>query len=684
MRVKKLLRNLSFVLLGGTLVLGLLFTTLVYNPFEGSFGDIHGIVPRNVDFYLGKANLSDDFEEFPRPRFWAGLEASTAWPALTQSRLFKSREADIGQVLRGLDEVKAQMAQVPLVRLQILGDVVGRELMLAGRVGPTPGAFEVCAWSRVSWKVRAGIALLGYDLVRGGLGGAQVVPDGALLKLQQAGSEPFWLARVKDVAICGNSRQLVPQSLDLALGVSSEDSLGAAADYTDHLAAPLQAWSSRVLDDPNCLEGMLDLDALRRLSPGFAGWPGPLAELTREERVVQVFLEPKALRRAWASAIFEPESALSLVLQVMVNNGALTDFQRRLHSEKPGPVEGWLRGFFRCVPERAALAATLRVPVGPLLQELLMTLDRDVLDLLEQAYRQHVPRGDVRGLIDKVAPAFEPWVGIVFRNNDFPEIRGQQFKVSRPSPVPTYALLFTVIKSEKARVEEMITLFRDRLRTSLGFPDQGYYMGAGPGNQFQILEWGNSHIPGTGQIALLFGGQLELFFMVSNSGPLLREIVNTRFQLGPRALTDDPVVASGLGSLPSHVSGILWLNGSEATAVLRRYREFSRRSLDAQVPDPAWALSVRPEVEQQVFDREFRARFASKAQLKGADAARFDQLVEAEILQRWARERVRLGTDVDRRFGEAANCLEMLKHACFVMQARPKELSVEARAFLNL
>ena len=72
-------RILKYVLIGLTLlVLGGLwaFSTCFFNPFEGKYAyDLASLIPREVDFFVSKAQLRRDFDPLPRPAFADALEA---------------------------------------------------------------------------------------------------------------------------------------------------------------------------------------------------------------------------------------------------------------------------------------------------------------------------------------------------------------------------------------------------------------------------------------------------------------------------------------------------------------------------------------------------------------------------------------------------------------------------------
>ncbi len=684
MRWKKIAKVLLIVVLAVAGLAFAAFWTFVYNPFEGTVDEIRRAVPADVDFYVAKRALSRDFVEFPEPVFWRDVTEMPSWSRLSSGKFFRSLKADVGPALAQLEDLQAQLAAVPVVGLDILGDMVGSDVVLAGKLRASGQGFAWAAYTRASWKIRAGIALLDYPFVQARLGAAKVTDTGAgIFQIVAPRAEPMFLTRIKDLVILGNAKELVAASRAQMLGDSDRDPMHASADYNDQLITPLAEWSKRVgVDVPNAVESMVDASMLRKWLPEFATWPRAGSDTTKEQRLLKLFMSQPAMRRLWASVVFEEDSACTLLAQLNVNPGQLTDFQRRFHDEKAGDVQHWLRRFLGHVPATAAFAAALRVPPGHFLTELIQVLDRDTQELIRDGLKLAGENQGLEGMIERFAPGLEPWVGIVFRNNDYPAIE-KEFKVPIPSPAPAWALIFRSLPGETGRMKKLIDVFRKKLRQHIGFEGGEYNMLAGPGNQVKISEWGNPHIEGTGEIAVLFDDDdLRRNFMVSNSGKLMREVVMARYGQ-QRSILGEDQVAAVLDQSPSTLSGFAWLDGPRCSDIVAKYQEFTRRQSRSEAPDPAWAATVRPRIEDEIFRREFRARYRDKAQLRGADSRRFEELIGRRLDALWPAERQKLGRGVDIQFSEAMSWLEYLHSACLELRARPKDLRVEARLFFT-
>ena len=675
MNWKKLIKTLSLLIVGLVVLVVAGFATFVYNPFEGSFGELRRAVPYGVDFYVAKADLRSDFETFPVPAFWPDFENSPAFPKIRAGSIYKDMSADVGRALEEVRRIDAQLASIPLLGVSILGDAIGKDIAVAGRLRSNRSGYDVCAYTVVTWKVRAAIELLGFDFVKSRLPGMTVTLDGGIYELR-GNAEPFWLTRVKDLVIAGTSKELVVDSRQLATNESTADAIWTSADYNDHLRAPLEASSAE-----NVVELMTDLATLRDFSPSFANWPGMGQDVTQEQKLLRTFLTPKAMRRAWSSLALEGSGA-TLTTRLTLDPGELDDFQRRFQEANPGSVETWLKSFLRLVPYTAAFCATMRVPAGDFFRAAFRTMEIDAQNLIDDGLRRSGHGAGLDGLIDTVAPALEPWIGVVFRNNDYPRYK-KEFEVAIPSPAPVWALVTRAESGAGGRIEDLIKLFRENMRFRLKFDGQDFFIHVGPNKEQKIQEWGNRLIPGTGQIAVLYDDKSR-DFIISNSGKLVREMVNARFSSdGVRhILAHDESLKRSIEGMPEAVSGFAWLTAARALNVVQGYQEFTNKRLQSQAADAGFLLSERGGVEKMILARDFPGR-SDATRLSASEQKRFEELVNTELARRWASERSRLGRDTERAFREAAAWLEGFDHVGLVMRTRPKRLDLELRVGAN-
>ncbi len=668
------------------------FTALVWNPFEGTVPEIRKAVPRNVDFFVGKRDLAGDFTEFPVPYFYSDFEDSTGSGPVKDGSLFRSlaRNRDLQNALKEIDRIKAQLAQVPVVGVSILGDLIGKDFVLAGKFSPGGGTPTWCAYTKVSWKIRAAFGFLRFDGVRAGMQGVRIEMEEPLFKIEAPGGV-FYAGIHKDLLMIGNQKAFVATSHDLISGVGEGESFVSLSDYQDQGVKRLREWAQRSEEkDPNYLEFSLSVPALARAMPNLPFWEKPNQDGPQELKLLHSFVNPKAMHRLWGNLVFVPEQDemppyLASLLTVDLNRGELSPSQNRFQSEAPGERERWLRAILQNIPQKSAATFALRIPVNVFLEQFANSMDPDMRKLVDEGLVSSGQRGGLRGFISRVGSAFRPFVIVVVRNNDYPRYK-KEFAVANPSPAPAVAWIFQANRREKKRVEQLVQFFDTNYR-NFGFdPNARFTLPAGPRGFEKIREWGNPQIPATGELALVNGSdQMDGLFLVSNSGKLLREIINARFsEAGVSSLAGDPLVSASLDTLPPKVSGFAWLQGDGLRNLMGRYREAARKRLEEGTPDPTWLLENRRRVEDQVFARDFRGRYRSKAELRGADRARFDKVVGNLLDLKWRTEEMGArGKSLDRKFAEAQAWLEFLEAGTFYLRNREKDLTFELKAFLR-
>ena len=690
--MKKFLKVTGILLL----VLGLAgffaFTALVWNPFEGVVPEIRKAVPRNVDFFAGKRDLAGDFSEFPVPYFYEDFEASTGAGPVKDGDLFRSlaRNREVQNALQEIERVKAQLGEIPVLGVSILGDLIGKDFVVAGKFSQGGGTPTWAAYTRVSWKIRAAFGFLRFDGVREGLQGLRITWEEPLFRIQAPGGV-FFAAMHKDLLMVGNQKEFLAQSYDLIAGLGDGESFVSLSDYQDQRVKRLKEWMQRTGEqDPNYLEFALSVPALARAMPELPFWEKPREDGPQELKLLHSFVNPKAMHRLWGNLVFVPEQEesppyLASLLTVDLNRGELTPSQNRFQSTAPGERETWLRAMLQNIPQKAAAAFALRIPVHVFLEQFANSMDPDMRKLVDEGLVSSGQRGGLRGLIARVGSAFKPFVLVVVRNNDYPLYK-KEFEVATPSPAPAVAWIFQANRREKKRVEELVQFFDTNYR-NFGFdPKARFTLPAGPRGFEKIREWGNPQIPATGELALVNGSdQMDGLFLVSNSGKLLREIINARFsEAGVTALAADPLVSASLDTLPPKVSGFGWFQGEGLRDLMGRYREAARRRVEEGTPDPTWMLENRRKIEDEVFSRDFRGRYRSKAEIRGADRKRFDQAVGKLLDLKWRTEEMGVrGKSLDRKFAEAQAWLEFIEAGTFFFRNREKDLTFEAKAFFR-
>src|SRR5690349_20875779 len=233
--MKSRLLRIAAIVLGVLLFAGFFaFSTFLYSPFEGALTEhVAALVPRDVDFFLGRAELGSAFGKFPHLALEEQLLRQPAWQAWAGSAEGKKLAADL-KLEETLKELEAQAAQLPfgLQPQEVFG---GQELVVAGYFkGRSLEQADWAVYGRTNWLGKLGAALLSYPKLLGleKQGLKAVVGEGQVaLSGGQLPREVF-VGRVKDVVIVATKPELVKAAYDLR-GAGFADSFYQSANYND-------------------------------------------------------------------------------------------------------------------------------------------------------------------------------------------------------------------------------------------------------------------------------------------------------------------------------------------------------------------------------------------------------------------------------------------------------------------
>ena len=125
-----------------------------------------------------------------------------------------------------------------------------------------------------------------------------------------------------------------------------------------------------------------------------------------------------------------------------------------------------------------------------------------------------------------------------------------------------------------------------------------------------VNEFTNPQIPATGEIAMLV---VRDFFVVSNSGPLVKDIVLTHYgtTTGRRSVRDIPEYEELERELAGNLSGLIWLHGENLQPVIDDYLAFA--DADNARPNPEWMMQVRRRPKTTCARSSIPATRASRA-----------------------------------------------------------------------
>jgi hypothetical protein len=232
--------------------------------------------------------------------------------------------------------------------------------------------------------------------------------------------------------------------------------------------------------------------------------------------------------------------------------------------------------------------------------------------------------------------------------------------VAARSPMPQFAWVFWLRPGGAKIVEDFVLMLRNVYQTfgikrvwhlSIPFGDSVLAE--------KVTEFCNPQIPATGEFAMMV---FRDFFVVSNSGLLIKSILRTAYKIDGlrsiRELDDFPEVAR---ELPSELSGLVWLRGQNLVHVLDDYDTFA--SALSELPDPDYLVTNRPAAEDQIR-REKYARYPSKASMPQSltePGGEFDLAVVALMNEKWRKDRTSFTPDDRAQMKQLRAFCQMLK-----------------------
>jgi len=673
MRVKKLLRVTAIVAVV-LIAIGLLFiVAFIFNPFEGRVKDLRDVVPRSVDFFVRKENLRDDFVHFPTAKFWPEFERSSAWQKIRTGPTYQGLERTL-QLDRVLAEVRAGVDQIAReTPLDLMRDVLGDEVEVAGYLKTPVEASIWCLYARIDWRTKVAFGVSGYGFVRSQVQ-AQVTleNDGDLLKVTPRGGKPLWAARHLDCMLIGNDRELVEKSFRLARGESTLDVLGGSSDYRDGVEARLRTFQEAAEggSDLNALEFYLRPEQLFAVTGWDKGWPDPNHPDSMNQRVLAAFVNLAGWRFASGAFVFEPDS-LALVARVMLNQNEHTPFQAEFFRTEAQRRQEWLDPFLTMVPDDACAMAAMRMPAGPFLRQMYRALDSDLRTLFEDAIKRTGVYKSVDDLMGQLELACLPRTGFVFRKNKpVPEI-----PVDDPVPLPQIAWVFwlrptggvdVVTRLRNAILQHHRTIFAGGTAYELNVE----------GRADKILECTNRNIPATGSLAFLLFDQ---FFIVSNSGPLIRDMIAARDgRLG--SVLGRREMRATLQELSASINGFVYLQGVEMEKLLMSMDEYVQSA--TAVTDPEFKMQNRSQAESQVFRTKY-SRYGSQAGLPASLKDQFEADVQAQLDAMWAAKRGSYSADERATIAESIGWCRAFSAAYLQVVLDPQSIQLQGRAVIE-
>jgi hypothetical protein len=328
------------------------------------------------------------------------------------------------------------------------------------------------------------------------------------------------------------------------------------------------------------------------------------------------------------------------------------------------------------VPERACAAAAMRMPACDFLQEMWQAIDVDLRRDVDQMVARTGKYQSVSHLIDSLRTALQPRTGFVFhRRRDIgnhPD--GRPIESFEPTPAPHVAWVFWIDPRNRTPLEDLYRFLSD-YREVLGFTAAYDLPVKGASGGDAAREFINPNIPGTGELAItLYRG----FFIVSNSGPLIRDMaLSQEDSKNVLALRDFEAFDQ---EIASRLNGFVFVQGERLAEVVQDYLD--QLESGGEAPDAGWAVGVRPQVEREILRREFPSARAVGS-LQGGERQRFDRLIDEEMRRRWASERDRYAAADRGRLQQMKALVSLFSSAFLQVTLTPQFMDLKARALLK-
>lgn len=621
MSFKSRLLRILLVLTGVLAFVGYFaFSTFLFNPLEGGYAsDLATLVPRNVDLFVAKARLADDFDPFPRLAAAEEIQRTRAWQALEATPGFAewSRGADVEGRLAAL---QAELERLPGVDpLKVFG---GRDVALAGRFrGADLSAMDWALYGRVNWMGKLAVGALSYPTLLGldaqGLSVA-VEDDYVTLSGPQLQRE-LHVTRVRDVVVLGTSLELVQavHELDARVG---QDSFGQSAVYFDTIE---NATRGAQRDE---LELFLDWRALAEQGKHSGRWPDPDAADYGSRLGARLF-QLGALKEL--SGVLGFDRGLSAHLLAGLSSEMVTPLQSRLYRKRGADRAEILREAAALAPDDTGLFAYLEIGVGDLLRELLAASEPALRSNLDDVLRSTGSYTGSEALIEELDALFQGGVALIVRENDY-RTDAEKDPPNDGQPAYAFALVLWTDGSEKSRdkIDDLQTQVV-RNQQSLGLtgrrPGESGVFTNEVKSGHSIWEFWSPFIAGTGHIATVIDDRR---FVLSNSWRMLDDVIATFYAPRERRvdLTEDLVfnglVAEGL----AQANLLAWFAPRRLGATARKLAETRARN------DVLGSLDlVRERVREEALMLRQEFDGLTLGQLGPDEKSRLDELVDARM-----------------------------------------------------
>lgn len=640
------------------------FSTFLFSPTEDDFESrISTLIPRDVDFYVSKAELADVFDGFPNLAITRALEATEAGETFFNSPDWTNLRADL-HLSEVLDEIQFNLERLPMEidPLEVLG---GEDLAIAGYfVGKDLATTDWAVYSRGNWMAKLGVAVLqNPSLLDLESQGFSTLVDGELVSLS-GGQLPrtLHITRHRDVIVIASSLKMLSDMEDL-IARAGEDSFGGSARYFDFIQQRAESGEEA--------EVYIDYRAFSEAQQFTGRWPDTKSE-DFGPAFMGRFFQSGALKELIGILGFE--AGLSFDFHGALSSELVSPFQKQVYRQKSFEKDR-LFTMAKHAPRDSGLFAYLHTPIGSTLRQALLSSERALQDNLNDLVRDVWRHPNAQPLIEDLDKAFQDRAVIILRENDYPE------EANGPphDDTPVFAWAAILWIDNLNTIGEISRAITDN-QAIFGIHGRepgstGVFTNEVDGGHL-IHEYWSPFIPGTGHLASAI---VEDRFILSNSFQMVEQLLKTFYEGAPKypRLSDEPryqaLVSSALGS----ANLAIWARPEGLAGSLRKMAR--RAAEDAVVID--WS-TMRGQIDRRVLRENFPDwNFDT---LSEDQAKRLEILAEPER-DKYARDlREAQVPALQAKYERQITYLEAISGVLLELGLEPKHFEVSGRILLPL
>ncbi len=664
----KILRILVVLLLLFAFVGYFAFSTLLYPPFEAGLGvDVSGLVPRQVDYFVARADLARVFDGFPRLKVAKDLEEHEAWKTWSASPEAATLAADFGYE-ELMANLRTQLSQLPagVEPLDIFG---GEDLAVAGNFkGASLAEGDWAIYGTLTTPGKMGIALLAFpsllELDKQGISVEQ--GEGFVTLHGDQLPQPISIARVLNVGVISNSAELVKQAIELEVR-QFKDSFLAGATYHDKIQL---ADRNSAQDE---VEVYVNTRALLENLKLSGAWPDPKSQ-DLAPALFSKFFQLGVLNRI--TGILGIDEGITLDLNATLSSELMSSMQTRVYRQRAISSEELVERYAIFAPADTGVFLYMKVDVGDLLTAIFDSMEPATRSLIEERFQGTGKYKDLAQLIAEIDSALKDHLVIIVRENDFIEDPGGP--PHNDTPVPAVAVMTWLADGGREKIDALRHTIGG-MRSSIGLQGaepgaSGFYSNRLGGHEFN--EYWSPYIEGTG---VMIAGTTSKVFLVANTIQMMDHVQKTWTQGAPEyPRLSDRSDFSTLARSVSHGANLgLWVNPSGVSELLDK--SANRWAMDSIQID--WAFE-RNRVETKILREQYSGK--QKAGLTELEAVEFERKVDTridEIDQEVRRTQIPLAREAyDRKF----KYLSAITGGLLMIAAQPKDLDISLRVLAPL